>query len=174
MTKLHSQNLDQTSVSTWQPDSSFKIATKLQLQILTKLHVAYFALFCICCIICKCCIFCTFCINSKFCRLCIFPNICIKIGLSIIFNMGQFIQVSTRPFIVSQWHGSDKNSMSRVLDLDPFPRNSLWDESSDTLRAARSDMAVRTWKQGSLPVGRVKNTLERTVQDIRVHRSVCV
>ena len=64
--------------------------------------------------------------------------------------------------------------MSRVLDLDPFPRNSLSDESSDTLRTARSDMAVGTWEQGSLPVGRVKNTLERTVQDIRVHRSVCV
>ena len=81
--------------------------------------------------------------------------------------------VSIRP-LASQWHGFGKNSMSRVLDLDPFPRNSLWDESSDTLRTARSDMAVGTWEQGSLPVGRVKNTLERTVQDICVHRSVCV
>ena len=75
--------------------------------------------------------------------------------------------------LASQWHGFGKNSMSRVLDLDPFPRNSLWDESSDTLRTARSDMAVGTWEQGSLPVGRVKNTLERTVQDICVHRYVC-
>ena len=68
----------------------------------------------------------------------------------------------------------EKKSMSRVLDVDPYPRNSLWDESSDTLKTARSDMAVGTWEQGSLPVGRVKkHTRAHGTRHMCTQISVC-